>query len=240
MAKGRSIGIFMEWSNCEKAINKYPNAVFKGFSSIDDTVHFLVADGTFARCEDIPVIIDNENTKSVADFRHVCTTAICNSQSDLLPTSSPVQSHNDNEFQSAALTTEPLSQDTYNLADPPLLTLHCPDNIEYPVSTSDETEIKKLNFNWEEGFCSFCKGDDSYSSDNVIQCNKCKGWCHFTCTRLPDYMLHILKSSNRKYACASCVDFPLNQQKPLMPHTKPACNTTDQSTQTDRVNFCNK
>ena len=72
MAKGRALGIYKEWSLCEESINKYPNAVFKGFTDIDEAIHFLIASETYKVCCNIPIFIDCNISSSVRDFEHEC------------------------------------------------------------------------------------------------------------------------------------------------------------------------
>ena len=74
VAKGRTVGIFRESSQCKDSINKYTNAVYKGFSSINEAVHFLIASNSFSsgKCCNIPVYIDKETVKNVREFAHLC------------------------------------------------------------------------------------------------------------------------------------------------------------------------
>ncbi|MDK7102956.1 ribonuclease H family protein, partial [Streptococcus mitis] len=44
--KGRKTGIFTDWPTCKKAIDKYPNAVYKSFSSQAEAENFLSDQGS--------------------------------------------------------------------------------------------------------------------------------------------------------------------------------------------------
>lgn len=44
--KGRKTGIFTDWPSCKKAIDKYPNAVYKSFSSQAEAENFLSDQGS--------------------------------------------------------------------------------------------------------------------------------------------------------------------------------------------------
>lgn len=39
--KGRVVGIYRKWSECQKQIKDYPNAVYKAFSQISDAIDYL-------------------------------------------------------------------------------------------------------------------------------------------------------------------------------------------------------
>ena len=72
VAKGRALGIYKEWSLCEESINKFPNAVFKGFTDINEAVHFLIANETYTFCCEIPVFIDSNVSGKIRDYEHEC------------------------------------------------------------------------------------------------------------------------------------------------------------------------
>ena len=38
----------------------------------------------------------------------------------------------------------------------------------------------------------------------------CKGWTHYSCTKLPAYQLFILSRTSRKYTCELCTEVPLD------------------------------
>ena len=73
---------------------------------------------------------------------------------------------------------------------------------------NETTELKTVVQSEKlEGICSYCQEETSETFD-VIQCNDCKSWCHYKCTRLPLYQLYIYDLSNRKYSCENCVEVP--------------------------------
>ena len=39
--KGKTPGIYMNWDDCRKMVNGYPNAVYKSFTNIDEARAFL-------------------------------------------------------------------------------------------------------------------------------------------------------------------------------------------------------
>ena len=56
--------------------------------------------------------------------------------------------------------------------------------------------------------CPFCV----YPVDKCcLQCDKCDEWIHYSCSKLPAYMLVQLSKSNRAFTCHTCVKskFPL-------------------------------
>lgn len=59
--------------------------------------------------------------------------------------------------------------------------------------------------------CPFC---DSAVDQYGLQCDKCASWVHYSCTKLPPYMIIQLSKSKRVFSCHSCVhakyltDFP--------------------------------
>ena len=73
VARGRTTGLFTGWSVCEESIHKFPNAVHKGFTNIDQTIHFLLANKVYSSCCDMPIYVDREISNSVRDYEHECT-----------------------------------------------------------------------------------------------------------------------------------------------------------------------
>lgn len=55
--------------------------------------------------------------------------------------------------------------------------------------------------------CSRCEKltDDK---EGTLQCFKCKSYVHYVCSRLPGYMLYLLKTTEFFYVCEGCVDAP--------------------------------
>ena len=74
------------------------------------------------------------------------------------------------------------------------------DNSEAFMTTCPKIITKELT---KVTACSFCK-EDVTGKQESMQCGDCKEWCHFQCTRLPQYQLHIFQSTQRKYSCFAC------------------------------------
>ena len=55
VARGRTNGIFTDWSKCEISVHRFHNAVHKGFQTLEQAIHFMMATGEFSSCHDIPV-----------------------------------------------------------------------------------------------------------------------------------------------------------------------------------------
>ena len=73
---------------------------------------------------------------------------------------------------------------------------------------NETTELKTVVQSEQlEDNCSYCQEETS-DTFGVIQCNDCKSWCHYKCTRLSLYQLYIYDLSNRKYSCENCVEVP--------------------------------
>lgn len=43
-------------------------------------------------------------------------------------------------------------------------------------------------------------------TDQSIQCQDCKGWIHYVCTRLPAYQLYLYESTQRRFTCEFCTE----------------------------------
>ena len=54
----------------------------------------------------------------------------------------------------------------------------------------------------EKGNCPCC---DVAAGEYVLECEKCKKWIHFACSKLPAYMLVQFDRSSRVYSCLTCV-----------------------------------
>lgn len=51
VVEGNPTGIFTSWDECKKAVNGYPNAIYKGFKTIDEAKDFLINRGTLPKTE---------------------------------------------------------------------------------------------------------------------------------------------------------------------------------------------
>ena len=81
-------------------------------------------------------------------------------------------------------------------------------------SPSDKRSSRKKKENLEVGsgnkkkdknnicFCVICK---KVADDEAIECTICKGWIHYSCSKLPCYQLTALSSTERLYSCEKCV-----------------------------------
>ena len=45
VSNGRSTGIFVDWINCKRSVNKFPNCCFKSFGDYDDARLWLKEHG---------------------------------------------------------------------------------------------------------------------------------------------------------------------------------------------------
>ena len=52
-------------------------------------------------------------------------------------------------------------------------------------------------------YCVICK---KVADDEAIECTICKGWIHYSCSKLPCYQLTALSSTERLYSCEKCVE----------------------------------
>ena len=72
---------------------------------------------------------------------------------------------------------------------------------EQPLLIADKVYVEKEQNDQLLSKC-HCNTEDS---DEMIQCSNCKRWVHYTCTKLPAYMLKQLCIKNRKYHCELCI-----------------------------------
>ena len=74
VAWGRTNGIFTDCSNCEISVHKFNSAVYKGFQTLEQVIHFMLASKEYNSCHEIPVH-DLDRVIKVSDLGHQCTTA---------------------------------------------------------------------------------------------------------------------------------------------------------------------
>ena len=107
IARGRTTGIFTDWSSCEISVHKYHNAVYKGFTTLEEAIHFMLAGQEYSSCQEIPVH-DFDRVKNVSSLGHRCngncTSILTNSQSDS-------ESKEDNRVQIISQTNEGLDEE---------------------------------------------------------------------------------------------------------------------------------
>lgn len=73
VSKGKTVGIFTEWSVCHDSIYKYHFAAHKSFLDINSAINYLRANQTFDNCCDIPVYVDVNTVRTVKDYDHKCS-----------------------------------------------------------------------------------------------------------------------------------------------------------------------
>ena len=74
---------------------------------------------------------------------------------------------------------------------------------EDPVTTNKEKGCDDKNENHGAKSCLNC---DRYDDQNMILCSECKGWYHYSCTKLWSYQIHVFIKKHRKFTCAKCVE----------------------------------
>lgn len=213
VAKGRQPGIYLDWSSCEINISKYKGAVFKGFVAIDQAINFLFAGNAYLSCKDIPVYDSNDTKHNVSEFGHTCSgqSGTCDIDSltvDLESSGSENEEtevlkvysgNNANESNSLSVTVNPNDDHTSNVSnknenkpeDDQMVHV----NKTNPVSSSAETRTCLVH----------CGQADNA---DMLNCYDCKGWIHFTCTKLPSYQLYSLIKTKRRYSCETCIEVP--------------------------------
>ena len=222
VARGRTNGIFTDWSKCEISVHKFHNAVHKGFQTLEQAIHFMMATGEFSSCHDIPVH-DLDRTIHVTDLGHQCSTG-CSSL-----TSNLDSQDEDTEIQINLV--KEIRQDT--------LENQCEVHEEV---NSENTSVKTvvcadLPADRSMSICSYCQ-ESSAESYDVIQCSDCKVWCHYQCTRLPLYQLYIYDLTSRKYTCEPCCEVPddVKADYQSLIHESAVIVNTDVSTREVEIN----
>lgn len=54
--------------------------------------------------------------------------------------------------------------------------------------------------------CMQCNRSDE--TESLMQCFSCKTWLHYSCTRLPRYMIYAMTKPARRYVCKECTNTP--------------------------------
>lgn len=70
VVKGRTVGIFTEWSQCEESIHKYHNCVYKGHKTLDGALKFMAPSGF--TCQNVIVYDEHMLPKKASDFDNKC------------------------------------------------------------------------------------------------------------------------------------------------------------------------
>ena len=198
VAKGVNTGIFTLWNKCEASVHKFHHAVFKGFSTIDQAIVFLIADGTYKTCSEIPVYDKTTTVKLPKDFGHKCVNKCTLENLDL---SIMDESSSDQENLNESILSE---NDTVlkQIANTDLdcETVSSPQILENEPK-ADKTACKSKPTANKVQCTQMCEGE---MNNFMIQCNKCQGWTHYLCTKLPIYQLYLLVHTSRRYTCEKC------------------------------------
>ena len=156
-----------------RSVFTFNNAVYKGFPTLEQAIHFMMATREYSTCQNIPVH-DLDHIITVSDIGHKCSTGC----------TSLITSHSDSEEEDSEVQLN-LPQETGQ--DSTILIkgdVHEDENIE---NTSVKTVVKseslsELPADKSMCICTYC-GESSAESYDVIQCSDCKVWCHYQCTR---------------------------------------------------------
>ena len=192
VAKGRIIGIFTEWSQCEESIHKYHNCVFKGHKTLDEAIKFMIPSGF--DCKTVTIYDENMSPKKANDLGHKCENC-----SDITP------STDDNMNNSESPTNDNINDtEAFDLSETFFSDIEetCPKIIDL-----EETTPKSIDSNDQPSQIYSClKSCMKPYNKAMLQCSSCYEWVHFKCSELPIYMLYSLVNSKRKFTCVNCVD----------------------------------
>ena len=189
VARGVTIGIFTEWSKCEQSVHRFKHAVFKGFTSMDQAINFLLAGSTFSSCNQIPVFDETENPKTPEHFGHKCNGVHCTKDT------CSIDELEDDDSDNNCVLHEPLS-DNEEETNPKTLMIN------------EQTNTQTLTDDIQNKIIPKCTTCEQVCDKFMILCSKCTKWTHYKCTCLPSYQLFILTTSSRKYTCESCSKVP--------------------------------
>lgn len=208
VAKGTNTGIFTLWNKCEASVHKFHHAVFKGFHNIDQAIVFLMADGTYKSCNSIPVYDETTTAKSPKDYGHNCDSKLCNTEnldlsileedSNMCSTSDP--SIND-ENETAVKQIEQLSSNTDTCTTDMQSQVNSDETQQQSNNNDPKVESKQKATSNKTTCTQSCKYE---TSEHMMQCNRCQGWTHYVCTKLPVYQLYLLVHTSRRYTCETC------------------------------------
>jgi len=227
-ARGHTVAIFTSWSMCEASVNKYQGQLYKGFKDLDSAINFM-SPFSYA-CTSVLIYDDLGNIKHAKDFGHSCTNNC---------TTGEISRHvdqNDNKISSESDKSnesedENVNSEFYDACEIPSDDEFDQTIVKGPVlvqqNISNNTETTQQTVGPVVKSCNFCDRPDI---PNMIQCGSCKGWVHFDCSTLPDYILYTLTTSTRKYTCKKCVVIPTNfsytQEKVSKLKTDTSCIST--------------
>ena len=129
VARDRTVGIFTDWSNCEISVHKFHNVVHKGFQTLEQAIHFMMATGDYSLCQDIQVH-NLDSVIHVLDIGHKCTTGC----------SPLITQHSDSQEEDAEVHIKQEGQDTTESKS------------EVPENDNSENTSVKSDSNWIRGW----------------------------------------------------------------------------------------
>lgn len=97
-------------------------------------------------------------------------------------------------------------------------------SLPMPNLTEDQDGVKFT--------CNKCL-TDCVEGENCIQCQDCKTWIHYICSRLPPYQLFLYESTQRRYTCESCTEVDeefITEYKKQVANTDERNNVSKKST----------
>lgn len=207
VAKGTNTGIFTLWNKCEASVHKFHHAVFKGFHNIDQAIVFLMADGTYKTCNSIPVYDETLTTKSPKDYGHNCNNKLCSTEHldlSILEEENEVYTNSDPTFFDENETTVKLVASLNEQIDTTDKNVQTKtDETQQELNNNNDPKVEsKQKVTPSKTTCTqSCKLE---TSEHMMQCNRCQGWTHYACTKLPIYQLYLLVHTSRRYTCETC------------------------------------
>jgi len=203
VANGLTIGIFTEWSKTAISVHKFRHAVFKGFTTIDAAVAFLIAGNVLQSCTNIPVHDDSTTVKLPKDFGHECASgAPCSV--DSIDTS--LYSHDALDIEEELPVNEETNLKQCIATDQNNPTVSSQPTEKIPVNKESIATNKSEEIVTTKQCTKTCSKP---MNKFIIQCSKCSEWTHYECTNLPAYQLHLLITTTRRYTCEVCSNVPL-------------------------------
>lgn len=171
-------------------------------------------------CTSVLIYDDLGNIKHAKDFGYSCTNNCTTGKSN--------ESEDENVNSECYDACEIPSDDEFDqtIVKGPVLVQQ---NISNDIKTTEQTVGPVVKS------CNLCDRPDI---PNMIQCGSCKGWVHFDCSTLPDYILYTLTTSTRKIylqeMCSDSYKFFLHSRKSVHAknryvmhvHTDTSCMST--------------
>lgn len=207
VSKGTTLGIFTLWNKCDASVYRYRHAVYKGFNTIEPAIAFLIADGTFISCDQIPIHDDTSIVKTPKDFGHICQNNCVLDSLDLSILDEYMNENDAKEIHEIPTVVEPQDLHETEVKQSEETTENVPPPKDNVSNEQTKPDNKKLV---EKSECTHCKQIKIEGNDDefMMRCSKCQGWTHFICTQLPTYQLYLLIHTSRKYTCEQCSNTP--------------------------------